>query len=198
MPIIAGRASAAYGAGFAAVTTVPFTLAGNYDALGTVTVPSGGLSSITFAGIPQTGYSHLQLRCLIKTTSNSNSDGNPYFRFNDDSGATYSGHDLRGAGSGTPTGFVGTSQSYCGLGFSTGSNSNNTNTFAAYIIDILDYNNVAKFKTTRQLEGYDLNGVEGSSFLRSNNWRSLNSINKISFVNATFVENSSFVLYGVK
>ena len=39
-----------------------FSLVGNYDALATVTVPSGGLSSITFAGIPTTGYSHLQIR----------------------------------------------------------------------------------------------------------------------------------------
>ena len=198
MPIIAGRASAAYGAGFAAVTTVPFALVGSFDALGTVTVGSGGLASVTFSNIPQSVYSHLQIRCLIKTTSNSNSDGNPYFRFNDDSGSNYSGHDIRGSGSGTPTASAGTSQSYCGIGFSTGSNGNNTNTFAAFIIDILDYNNATKFKTTRHLEGYDLNGVEGSSYLRSNNWRSLNSINKISFVNATFVENSRFALYGVK
>jgi hypothetical protein len=174
------------------------SIVGAYDALSTVIVPSGGLSTITFAGIPQTGYSHLQLRCLIKTTSNSNSDGNPYYRFNDDSGGNYSGHDLRGAGSGSPTSSAGTNQSYCGMGFSTGSNSNNTNTFATFIIDILDYNNTTKFKTTRHLEGYELNGVEGSVFMRSNNWRSLNSINKISFVNATFVENSSFALYGVK
>jgi hypothetical protein len=35
-------------------------LVGSYDALAAITVPSGGLSSISFAGIP-TGYRQLQL-----------------------------------------------------------------------------------------------------------------------------------------
>jgi hypothetical protein len=39
---------------------VPLNL-GSYDALGTVTVGVGGLSSITFSGIPQNGYSHFIL-----------------------------------------------------------------------------------------------------------------------------------------
>jgi hypothetical protein len=53
--------------------TPPYTLTGNYDALGTVTVPSGGLSSVTFAGIPQTGYSHLQVRIMAVTNTTANS-----------------------------------------------------------------------------------------------------------------------------
>ena len=45
-----------------------FTLTGSYDALATVTVPSGGVSSITFSAIPQTGYSHLQLRTMVRSS----------------------------------------------------------------------------------------------------------------------------------
>ena len=44
---------------------------GAYDALATVTVPSGGLSTITFAAIPQT-YKHLQIRILARGTNASN------------------------------------------------------------------------------------------------------------------------------
>jgi hypothetical protein len=175
----------------------PFTLVGNYDALATVTVGVGGLSSITFAGIPQTGYSHLQIRGIAKTNVNSNSDGNFLCRFNDDSGSNYSGHIIRGDGS-SATSDAGANLSYLTMGYATGSNANNTNTFASYVIDILDYSNVNKYKTTRQLEGYDLNGVEGSIFLRSNSWRSFNGINKITFSNVTFAQYSQFALYGVK
>jgi hypothetical protein len=170
---------------------------GNYYALGTVTVPSGGLSSITFSGIPQTGYTSLQLRCLVKTTSNSNSDGGLSYIFNDDSGSNYSGHSIRGSGS-SATGSGGANTSSCGLGFATGTNSNNTSTFASYIIDIVDYAAVNKFKTTRSIEAYDLNGVEGSVFIVGNNWRSYDKINKITFQGVTFAQNSQFALYGVK
>jgi hypothetical protein len=197
MPIIAGRASAAYGAGFAAVTTVAFAPIGAYDALATVIVPSGGLSSITFAGIPQTGYSHLQIRGILKTTTNSNSDGNLIYRFNDDSGANYSQHALQANGSSASSGGGGNSTN-CGIGFATGSNANNTNTFAGYVIDILNYANPNTYKTTRSQEGYVLPGVEGSCWIRSNNWRSFAGINQITFSGSTFVENASFTLYGVK
>jgi hypothetical protein len=42
--------------------------AGAYDALATVTVPSGGAASVSFVGIP-TGYKHLQIRALYETVS---------------------------------------------------------------------------------------------------------------------------------
>ena len=51
----------------------PFTLVGNYDALATVTVPAGGVASITFAGIPQTGYTHLQMRSFVLSSSTASS-----------------------------------------------------------------------------------------------------------------------------
>ena len=39
----------------------PWEPQGAYDALSTVTVPAGGVATITFAGIPNT-YKHRQLR----------------------------------------------------------------------------------------------------------------------------------------
>ena len=69
---------------------------GAYDALATVTVPSGGVASIEFAGIP-TGYKHLQLRLLTRTNR---ADTNDFMtiRFNGDSGSNYAYHSLYGNG----------------------------------------------------------------------------------------------------
>jgi hypothetical protein len=170
---------------------------GAFDALATVIVPSGGLSSISFAGIPQFGYSHLQLRMILKTTTNSNSDGNLIYRFNDDSSANYSAHALTGNGS-SAVSDAGANITACSIGFATGSNANNTNTFSGYVIDILNYANPNTYKTTRSQEGYVLPGFEGSSWARSNNWRSFAAINKITFSGGTFVENAQVSLYGVK
>ena len=44
----------------------PYSPTGSYDALAVYTVPSGGASSIIFAGIPQSGYQHLQLRGIVR------------------------------------------------------------------------------------------------------------------------------------
>ena len=173
------------------------SITGSFDALGSVTVPSGGLSSVTFQGIPQ-NYSHLQVRCLIKTTTNSNSDGGVYYQFNNDSSSLYSSHTIRGAGNSAAATSYGGVGGAAGFGFTTGSNGNNTDTFASYVIDIVDYTNPNIFKSTKSIEGYNLNGVEGSVFFTSNNYRSTNAINRITFTGATFAQNTRFSLYGVK
>jgi hypothetical protein len=191
MPIIAGRASAAYGAGFAAVTTAAFAPIGAFDALGTVTVPAGGLSSITFAGIPQTGYSHLQIRA----TSVASGEMNHYMQFNGDTSANYSWHELYGTGS-AATSANSANVEFIKAGY------NGTTLPAPSVIDILDYTNTNKFKTTRGLAGSDNNtGSNNYILFRSGNWRSTAAINSIYIYPSsatTFSQNTSFSLYGVK
>ena len=110
MPIIATRASAAYGAGFAAITAVPYLGPfGAYDALASVSVPSGGLASVTFAGIP-TDYKHLEIRMFAKFTVLTSGR----VRFNNDSSAIYSGHSFHGAGS-NPVGVTSSSSETSGI-----------------------------------------------------------------------------------
>lgn len=196
MPIIAGRASAAYGAGFAAVTTIPFSLVGSFDALGTVTVPSGGLSSITFNGIPQTGYDHLQIRCITRTNRASSQDEYK-LNFNSDTSSIYSRHSIVGGGSGTEaTGFTG--QNHWRAGWMSAATAP-ANTFGVSVFDILDYTNTNKFKTGRNLTGYDNNG-DGTIGFVSGLWRSTDAINRIDITPAfaTFQQYSQFALYGVK
>jgi len=200
MPIISSKASmSAQAYGLFGVTAAPFTLVGAYDALATITVPSGGASSITFSAIPQTGYSHLQVRVSARTSDSSN--GNYlWIRMNGDSGNTYSWHTLEGYGSGTPSAGASSTTNYGWVGYIPGTNVN-SNVFGAEIIDILDYANVNKFKTTRALGGDDGNGLGGILF-GSSSWQSQSAINSITFSPSTgganLVAGSTFSLYGIK
>jgi len=189
----------ARGFGFkTAAGAAPFVLTGSYDALGVVTVPSGGASSISFTGIPQTGYRNLVLRIISKST---NAGGYSLLRPNNDSTYTnFYWHYLSGGG--TSAG-AGNSQS-SGL---TGVVLNNTlvassytNMFATSIVSILDYANSNKNKTFRSLEGYDTNSSNGNIGLDSSLWLSTAAINSITIVpsNDNFAQYSQFALYGEK
>jgi hypothetical protein len=199
MPIIAGRASAAYGAGFSRAVTAAVPLVGSFDALGTVTVPSGGLSSITFAGIPQTGYSHLQVRAIARSTAAQNFYG-PRMRVGSstiDSGSNYALHQLYGTGSAAAASAgVSNTEMYA----TTGPAANDTaNSFGVIVVDILDYANTNKYKTARFLGGTDLNG-SGYIHLNSGLWMNTSAISQIQFFpsGGNFAEYSQFALYGVK
>jgi hypothetical protein len=178
--------------GIMASSRLSWEPAGAYDSLATVTVPSGGVASITFTGIPST-YKHLQIRALTRSVN----VGGLYvnMRFNGDTASNYSYHELYGNGTsalaaaGSSTTFaVGIDGVY-----------NIASTFNAGIIDILDYANTNKNKTTRTLTGFDNNG-SGLIFLVSSLWRSTAAINQIEFTvsSGNFAEYSSFALYGIK
>lgn len=176
---------------------------GAYDALASVTVPSGGVASVTFAGIP-TGYKHLQVRIIARTNRNNTSD-NLYLRVGNgtvDSSANYPGHRLSGDGSTASATAFPTSSGLTGLLAGTTSTTQNTaNVFGVSIVDILDYANVNKFKTARTLAGMDTNGSGGLLDYMSAVWLSTSVINIATIlpINGTlFTEFSSFALYGVK
>jgi hypothetical protein len=174
----------------------PWEPQGAYDALSTVTVPSGGVASVTFAAIPNT-YKHLQIRWLARDNFASDaSDVN--MRFNSDSAANYSWHQLVGDGS-TAAAYASTSQTSMRAGFVAGSTAG-SNVFAPTVLDLLDYANTSKNKTVRNLAGYDKN-IAGSIGLQSGSWMNTAAINTISItprVGTTFSEFSQFTLYGVK
>lgn len=186
--------------GFKTLTRYPDMLAGNtvwnpwspqgaYDALGVVTVPSGGLSTITFSAIPST-YKHLQIR----TSFTGSSVVNPQIRFNSDSGSNYSWHHLYGDGTNAYSNGLAT-QSFMYFSYLP-----NTSYPAATITDILDYASITKNKTVRTLSGSDANG-SGEIALWSGSWQnSSTAINSITLLNngGNFNQNSVFALYGVK
>jgi hypothetical protein len=169
-----------------------------YDALATVIVPSGGITSIAFTGIPE-GYKHLQIRYIARNSSTSYvTGGSVYMRFNNDTGNNYSFHILRGDGSSASAyGQSSTGNNVMYVNGNTGSGSSNTLNYGAAIIDILDYSSNAKNKVINVLGGEDNNG-SGTMDLNSGAWYSTSPITSIQLVNGPFTVNSHFALYGVK
>lgn len=163
-------------------------LGGSYDAIGTVTVGAGGQSTITFSSIPST-YKHLQIRAIAKA---SGTNFNPKMQFNGDTATNYSWHYLYGDGGSVVTGGNVTQTFIYNSIIST-----NASMYNGFVIDILDYSNTSKFKTTRELSGQDRNGG-GEIALWSGNWRSTSAITSITFSAGTFDQYSQFDLYGIK
>jgi hypothetical protein len=161
-----------------------------YESIATVTVGSGGSSSISFNSIP-TDYTHLQLRVL----SGSDPAGyNSGLRFNSDTGSNYYGHGLYGAGSSAGSFSLG-SQTFASISFNGITNTN----FSAAVVDILDYRNTNKNKVIRSLNGRE-NNASGDIYLMSGSWNNTNAITDITIVapSATFIQYSHFALYGIK
>ena len=164
---------------------------GAFDALGSVTVGSGGLSSITFSAIPQT-YTHLQIHW---TALDSYSSGDSLvMQFNGDTGSNYVQHALYGNGS-SAVGAYTAATTNIPFGYS------NTSSYPfSGITDILDYTSTTKNKTVRTLDGQDANG-SGYVFLHSGLWfntpAAINSI-KLFCVSGNFAQYSNVSLYGIK
>jgi hypothetical protein len=173
------------------------TVATSYESIATVTVGSGGTTSISFSSIPST-YTHLQMRFTARSKDN-DTNAFIYMQLNGDTASNYSDHYLRGDGS-----------SVSAIG-----NANNTviyatgqipalvataSVFGVGVVDILDYANTNKYKTSRSLNGYDSNG-SGSVFHESGNWRNTNAVSSITLTTQAsqgFAQYSSFALYGIK
>jgi hypothetical protein len=205
MPIIAGRASAAYGAGFAAVTTVPYAGPfGAYDALASITLVAT-TNSITFAGIP-VGYKHLQIREQGMQTRVDYALSQSSYNFNGDTSAVYTNHYAQGDGSTVTVGYDITSGYMWTIPGTEAADFNGANTkiFGGKVTEILDYSSVSKFKTVRMLAGVDFNGTLGGLGGRvgfgSGSWRSLSPITSITInsQSAPYKAGSKFSLYGVK
>jgi hypothetical protein len=166
---------------------------GAFIPIATTTVGVGGSATITFSSIPQE-YEHLQIRVMCQINIG---DADFGIRFNSDTGSNYTKHQVYTYGSGTPiaTGTASTSSIPGGVSYS-----NTANTFGVAVIDILDYANTSKYKTTRVLTGSDANG-SGFIFYRSGVWMNTNAISSISLIQtsgSSFQQYSSFALYGIK
>ena len=171
--------------------------AGSYESIATVTVGSGGSSSIEFTSIPAT-YTHLQIRGIGTCTRNIGTmDLN--ITFNSDTGANYSWHMIVGNGSAVDA-YNGTSTTYMKtMIYSLPT----ANVYGAGVIDILDYANTNKYKTVRSLNGCDNNAgtTDSQMYFASGNWRSTSAITSItvkSLAGFNFTTASKVSLYGIK
>lgn len=177
----------------------PWEPQGAYDALATVTVPSGGVASITFAGIP-TGYKHLQLRCIVQTNRATYGRDSVYMKVNAGTAGNFSWHFVMGEDGSSVSSQNGVNANYVNVpisGTSTGGS------FGAGVIDILDYSSNVKYKTVRVLGGIDHNGLiagyGGVIGLMSGSYRETAEITSINFTAPNnFTQNTQFTLYGVR
>jgi hypothetical protein len=137
----------------------------SYESIATVTVGSGGQADIEFTSIPST-YTHLQIRGIARTANASTYGGLRLQVGNGsiDTASNYNSHDLYGdgssvssSGSANRTNIFAPEIPAASLG---------SNIFGVAVIDILDYNNTNKYKTTRSLGGSDGNG-SGYAFFTS-------------------------------
>ena len=161
-----------------------------------ITVGAAGASSITFTNIPAT-YSHLQIRCIARHSGSGSGGDNIYMQFNNDTGTNYKSHFLYGNGSSASAGVGGSNDVNFAARIPT--NAASSSIFGAGVIDILDYANTNKYKTSRVLSGHDQNG-SGEIFFFSGLWLNTNAITSIKLYSSGVnqIQYSQFALYAVK
>lgn len=175
----------------------------DFVSIQTVTVGAIPATSISFTSIPST-YSHLQIRGTLQSNRavyGIESLGMQVGNGSVDTGNNYSFHILEGSGSAVSALGVTSTSSIQTDGLSAAS----SNMFGGIVIDILDYANTHKYKTTRLLAGSDYNGTiagyGGYIAFSSGLWQSTNAINTITLTptyGTAFNQYSSLALYGVK
>lgn len=167
----------------------------SYESISTVSL-TANQTTISFTSIPST-YKHLQLRVSNYYSMN---DDSFYVTFNGDSGANYSWHLTEGHNTSTRSlGY--SSQNYISQWIAGASTSGTSSYPGVGIIDIFDYADTNKYKTTRTVGGYETNGTSpvGLVGIFSGNWRSTSAITSISIVGSgQFRADSKFALYGIK
>lgn len=169
---------------------------GAFVPIATTTVPSAGAASVTFSSIPST-YTHLQIRFIARTNRAAVGD---YIEcnLNSDTSSSYSWHSLGGDGA-SPFAVAGANGTFLNVERIAGNNAT-AGVFGAGIIDILDYQNTNKYKTSRSLSAFDNNGSGELQFM-SGNWRSTSAVSTITLtpgIGTSFNQYSSFTLFGIK
>jgi len=176
----------------------------SYESIATVTVGSGGQSTITFNSISST-FKHLQIRYIARNTASATYSNIIYANFNNDTtaGNYYARHRLNGRGDNLVYADASAGSGESQVGFVAGGGTT-ANTFVPGIIDILDYSSTTKNKTIRVLSG-----LAGQSTDTNNDIALMSSLYFPSTITAinridltapgfNFAQFSSFALYGIR
>jgi len=165
----------------------------NYVLLEKIVVGAAGASSVTFSGIPQTGYTDLVVK-LSTRTSNSNVFGAVTMDFN---GSTSSQSSKYLFGSGSSVGSSTRTDMYIGDGNGNTSTSDTFSNMEVYIPNYTGSNN----KSASSDGVGETNATTIYASLQANLWSDTAAITSIRFNSITgggsFVQNSTFYLYGV-
>lgn len=170
-----------------------------FESIATTYLSAGNQSTVQFSSIPQT-YTHLQIRGVSKNTNTNASYSDLLVRFNGDTVTNFMAHSFSGNGSSGFSGFSGT-QAHIQIGNTLPrSSASEANMFGTFIIDIMDYTNTNKFKTTNTFSGSSKNTLGSQVHLMSGLWRSTSAINTILLFSDSndLARYSHFALYGIK
>ena len=185
-----------------------FTESTSFESISTASI-SGSSGEITFSNIPST-FQHLQIRARAKTTYDDSFNSilmvKAQFNGNTTSG-DYVWHWIAAErdSAGTLNKYSNNSLIYGNVNalpgaYASQNGSGINNVYAISILDILDYKDTNKFKTTRLLTGDAHNNV-GNQFVGmwSGLWRNTSAITSIRlFVDAgNLMTSSAFALYGI-
>jgi hypothetical protein len=182
-----------------------FTPTGSYDALATYTVPSGGVSSLEFNGLPTGGqYQHLQIRYWLPSTPTAGDS--IYLQLGNgtiDGGGNYSFHGIYGYNGANVVGAV---YQLSSTRIETHYSANTTSIDAPFsgVVDVLDYASSSKYKTTQSLSGHQYVSTASTNYSQlwyvSGNWRNLNPITtlKLVFGGGNLPQYTKVAVYGLK
>ena len=164
--------------------------------LQTITVGSGGVSSVTFSSIPQT-YTDLVVKYSARVTASSVAPDGLGIQFNGDTGSNYKYLQLGGNGAST---FSNSGTTAFQFGGQLTGASATSNTFGNGEIYIPNYTS-ANYKSASADSVTENNGTTANQNLVANLWQSTSAITSIKLYDlggTNFVQYSTFTLYGVK
>jgi len=170
-----------------------------FESIATVSVGSGGSSTITFSSIPST-FTHLQLRYIARSAQVGNTSS-LILRFNSDTGSNYwAYHEIFADGS-TVNAYNDSTATLTQIDQIPAANKT-ASVFGAGVIDLLEYTSTSKQKTIRFLDGWDANGsgsvVFGSSLYKPSTIAAISTITITDAYAQNFAQYSHFALYGIK
>ena len=171
-------------------------MANNYILLERITVGAAGASSVTFANIPQTGYTDLKIVMSIRATD-AQIYANPAITFNNDTtSGHYAGKTLQGNGA---SAYSANNPTMAAIYYIEGTGANATaNTFGSCEMYIPNY--TSSNQKSVSVDGVmETNATTAYSDINAWLWNQTSAINtiKISANGQSFVQYSTFSLYAL-
>jgi len=169
----------------------------SYESIATAT-GTGSSGTVSFTVIP-TGFKHLQIRYIARSSFASTGANPIRIQFNSDTGANYAHHYLRAFEPGGVSASGSTGATRIQL-TDVIPEANDTNIVGAGIVDILDYGSTTKNKTVRGFAGFAGGATYSTSLVGSGVWLSTSAITRIDLIinSQNWLSASSFALYGIK
>lgn len=173
----------------------------DYEPIATVLV-STATGSIAFNSIPNT-YKHLVIRLVSRNDNGGATASLGGLRLNGDTASNYSSHNVGSNASGTLITQANANRSFMPTGYAAGSAAT-TSAFGVSIIELLDYTNTNKNKTTRTIQSM-IHSVSASNLsftqIMSGAWLNTAAVTSVTLFDANgynFTAGTRATLYGIK